>query len=123
MNATQTFDAEAATLQAYGDAIAYVMMISYFIGLTWVVVNWGNRPGARAWTTVGMIVAPPPQPTDWRRVGTVVFSPTDVNPPILQKAPLYERTYASGKQSWRYWDDLTEEWSYTNAYPPHVLYD
>lgn len=102
--------------------IATAAMISYCIGLIGFVLAYGNRPGARAWTTIGTIVAPIRiGPTGWRPIGTVTFSPADVSPPILQKSPLYERTYASGKKSWRFWDDLTEEWVYRSALPTDML--
>jgi hypothetical protein len=115
MNTTNAY--EAAVVEGYGNYVACVLMLSYFIALPWVAMNWGNRPGAQPWTTIGMIVAPRPSTTGWRRIGDVAFSPSDVNPPILQKSPLYERTYPSGKKAQRFWDDVTEEWIYTSAYP------
>lgn len=142
-----TLPSDAAAFQAYGNAVAWAMIMSYFIGLTWVAANWGNHPGARAWTTIGQItdprsgvsyqairdaigeiteiVAPLPRPiaTGWRHIGEITFSPGDVKPQIMQNSPLYERTYASGKKSWRFWDDATEEWVYHTALPANVLYN
>ena len=113
-------------MEAYGNYVAFSMMLTYCIALTWVAMNWGNRAGARPWTTVGQfttvvseVVAP--QPTGWHKIGEVTFSPGDVSPPILQKSALYERTYASGKRSWRFWDDMTEEWVYRSALPTDLL--
>ena len=120
MNSTLT--AQDIAVQSTANAIAYAMMACYMIGLLWFVAEYGNRPGARSWTAVGHIVAPPAAtrvagPTGWQQIGQVTFSPADVSPPILQNSPLYERTYASGKKAWRFWDDLTEEWVYRSALP------
>jgi hypothetical protein len=98
LNTTQTF--EDAAIHSYGNAIAYAVLLSYLIGLTWMITILENR-------TL--------QPTGWRYIGDVSFSSHDVNPPVLQTSPLYERTYPSGKQSWRVWDDATEEWVYHAA--------
>lgn len=112
-------------METYGNYVAFSMMLSYCIALTWVAINWGNREGARPWTTVGQIVAPTASSScpvhGWRHIGEVTFSPDDVTPPILQKSPVYERTYASGKKAWRFWDDLTEEWVYHSALPTDLL--
>lgn len=124
LNATNTIHAhEVAMIDSYTNTVAFTMFLVYCMGLTWVVMNWGNRPGARQWTTIGTIVAPLPQtvPAGWRRVGEIAFSPNDVNPPILQTSPLYERTYASGKTSQRFWDDVTEEWVYTSGYMTNFI--
>jgi hypothetical protein len=137
MNTTTAY--ETAVVEGYGNYVAFVLMLSYFTTLTWVAMNWGNRPGAQPWTTIGHIIAPRPSttgwrrvgeiaaplpqtvPTGWRRVGEIAFSPNDVNPSILQTSPLYERTYASGKTSQRFWDDVTEEWIYTSGYTTNFI--
>jgi hypothetical protein len=119
MNTTTAY--ETAVVEGYGNYVAFVLMLSYFTTLTWVAMNWGNRPGAQPWTTIGHIIAPRPSTTGWRQIGKIAFSPNDVNPPILQTSPLYERTYASGKTSQRFWDDVTEEWVYTSGYMTNFI--
>lgn len=118
MNATQPYEHP----ETYSNAISHAIILSYFICFVWTAANWGNRPGARAWTTIGQIVAPlPPVATGWRHIGEITFSANDVKPPVMQSSPLYERTYASGKKSWRFWDDVIEEWVYHAAFPTDVL--
>ena len=93
-------------------AIVYGMMLTYAVGIIGFVMAYGNQPGARPWTTIGMAVTAVPQATPWLPIGYAVHSG--------ERTPLYERLYPSGKRSWRFWDDVFEEWHYMAAGQPTV---